>query len=427
VPVKKVFHAKAISSIIISLSNISIFIWFHHKWFNLGSHYPQARQLMKRTPLYQEHVTMGANLVEFAGWDMPLHFGLGIAGEHNAVRTSAGAFDVSHMGDLIVGGEGALDTVRRVFTNDFAGCTVGEAKYTHALDERGHIIDDPLVIRITENEFLCVPNAAATTKMLDWIGQNNLGGKVENHSGEVACVAVQGPKSAAIVSKIFGKGAGKLRIFHAGFFPMPEAWKILKDERPTHGSTFHKKLQQEMQVLVSRTGYTGEDGFEIIVPIRAGIQLWRQVLEPQNECAPIGLGARDTLRMEMGYPLSGQDFHGNRTTLETGSDWAVDWGHDFIGRAALEAQKSAGGYQRFSGLVIEDHGVPRGGYAVLSESGEPVGKLTSGALSPTLGKGMGLGYFDAAKAHPGMPILVEFRDKRVRGRVAKLPLIKNSG
>jgi aminomethyltransferase len=367
---------------------------------------------------------MGANVVEFAGWDLPMHFKGGIVSEHNAVRTAAGAFDVSHMGDLVLKGDGALATVQRIFTNDYSNCKVGQAKYAHILDENGRIIDDTIVTRLDENEYLCVPNAATTPKILDWIQKNNLGARIENHSGEVACVAVQGPKACEIVTKIFGPGVEALKNFHVGFFPLPESWKIMRDERPGHDSTFNRKLQHETNALVSRTGYTGEDGFEIIVPIRACIQLWRAVLEPQNQCVPAGLGARDTLRMEMGYLLSGQDFHDNRTTLETGYDWVVKWNHDFIGKAAMEAQKTAGGYPIFTGLVLEEHGVPRSGYAVYDAGGKPMGKLASGTMSPTLGKGIGLGYFDAKQATPGAEVFVEIRDRKVRGRIVKPPMVK---
>ncbi|MFH0815436.1 MAG: glycine cleavage system aminomethyltransferase GcvT [Methanobacteriota archaeon] len=379
---------------------------------------------MKRTPLYQEHVTMGANIVEYAGWDVPMHFKLGVVGEHNAVRASVGAFDASLMGDIIIKGDGATAAVQRIFTNDFTSCNAGESRYTHMLDEKGQIIDDPTVIRIAKDEYLCVPNAAATAKALEWITSNATGASVENHTGEVACVSVQGPKASGIVSKVFGGAVGRLKDSQSGFFPMPEAWKVLKDERPTHDSIFHRQLQQDMKVLVTRAGYTGEDGFEIIVPIRAGIQLWRNVLESEGGCVPIGLGARDTLRMEMGYPMSGQDFHANRTTLETRSERALNWNHDFVGKSALEAQKASGGYHVFSGLVLEEHGVPRGGCAVFNGSGELVGRLTSGAMSPTLGTGIGLGYFDEGKTSPGTPIIVEFKDKKARGKMAKLPLIK---
>jgi aminomethyltransferase len=369
---------------------------------------------------------MGANMVEFAGWDMPMHFKKGIVGEHNSVRTSAGAFDVSHMGDLIIRGDGALATVQRIFTNDYSNCKVGQSKYAHILNEQGIIIDDTIVTRLAEEEFLCVPNAATTPKILDWIVKNNVGATLEDHSAEVACVAVQGPKAAEIVAAIFGDGVRALKKGHTAFFPMPSKWNVQKDERTAHGSLFMTKLQIATNALVSRTGYTGEDGFEILVPIRAATSLWRTVLEPQNNCHPIGLGARDTLRMEMGYLLSGQDFHDNRTTLETGYDWVVKWNHDFIGKGALEAQKGAGNYSRFGAVVLEEHGVPRGGHNVLSLDGAPIGKLTSGTMSPTLGVGIGLGYFEHMATVPGTKVYIEIREKRVGARIEKAPLVKKA-
>lgn len=378
---------------------------------------------MKRTPLYQEHVTLGGDMVEYAGWDLPLHFKLGIVEEHNAVRNAAGAFDVSHMGDLIIRGEGAVKTAAKLFTNDLTGCKVGRAKYTHILNENGKIIDDAMVIKVAEHEYLCVPNAATTQKVKDWIAQHGEGIIVEDYTGEVSCVSVQGPKASDIVAKIFGENVKALKKDRADFFPIPAAWHVQKDERHMRDSVFHKKLQEDVMALISRTGYTGEDGFEIVLPIRAGIHLWRAVLAPENNCVPIGLGARDTLRMEMGYLLSGQDFREDRTSLEAASESAVDWTHDFIGRAVLEEQKRTGGFSEFTGLVMEESGVPKAGYKVYLESGEELGKLTSGGLSPTMNKGMGLGYFDPKKALSGVSVLVEIKDKKVKARIAKPPLI----
>lgn len=363
-------------------------------------------------------------MVEYAGWDLPLHYKLSVAEEHNAVRTAAGAFDLSQMGDLLIGGEGAFKAVQKIFTNDFSNCRIGDVKYTHILNENGKSIDDALLTKVADGEYLCVISPATTQKVKDWLVANSNGATIEDHTGEVTCIAVQGPKSPEIVAKIFGDKVLALKQFKADYFPIPSGWHILKDERGVHPSAFHKRLQEEMLALISRTGYTGEDGFEIILPIRAGIQLFRAILVPENGCVPVGIGARDTLRMEMGFLQSAHDIREDRSPLEAGHEWAVNWKHDFIGKAALEAQRKSGGYSHFVGIVMEEHGTPKGGYRVLSDSGEELGKLTSGAISPTLNKGIGLGFFDPAKAPGGAHVMVEIKDKKVGGKVVQPPFVQ---
>jgi len=382
-----------------------------------------ARNMLHRTPLYQEHVAIGAHLVEFAGWEMPLSFS-GIVSEHEAVRTSAGAFDVSHMANIVIRGPSAIEIVTRAFTNDIHRSEPGKAKYTHLLTEKGRILDDMIVTRIAEDEFLCVANASMRKPVSDVLRSLGPEGAVEDISMHCAAVAIQGPKSREIVARIFGDGAVELKPFWTKFVEIRKEWKVTNGAQGgDHGVTYHH-IESGDYVFVSRTGYTGEEGFEIIIPFRAAPALWYEAIgKGELRAMPVGLGARDTLRLEMGYLLSGQDFHGDRTTLETGYDWVVKWDHDFIGREALEAQKAAGGYQHFVGLFVDGQKVPRHGYAIM-DGDRNVGTITSGTQSPTLRQGIALGYVDAALALPGTALSIDIRGARSTAKVVKPPFIK---
>ncbi|MBI5001380.1 MAG: glycine cleavage system aminomethyltransferase GcvT [Euryarchaeota archaeon] len=379
--------------------------------------------MLHRTPLYQEHVTMGAHLVEFAGWEMPLSFS-GIVSEHEAVRASAGAFDVSHMANIVIRGPNAVEMVSRAFTNDIHRSELGKAKYTHMLTEKGHILDDMIVTRITDDEFLCVANASMRKPVSDVLRALGPEGAVEDISMHCAAIAIQGPKSREIVSRIFGDGAVELKPFWTKFVEIKKEWKVTNGAEGGGHGVAYQHIESGDYVFVSRTGYTGEEGFEIIIPFRAAPALWYEAIKKgEPRAAPIGLGARDTLRLEMGYLLSGQDFHGDRTTLETGYDWVIKWDHDFVGRHALEAQKAAGNYQRFVGLTVEGQKVPRNGYKIM-DGGSVVGTVTSGTQSPTLKQGIALGYVDAAAAAPGKALTIDIRGARSAAKVVKPPFVR---
>lgn len=354
---------------------------------------------MKQTPLYPLHRELGAKFGPFAGFEMPLFYPAGILAEHRHTRSRCGLFDISHMVQVEIEGPHAAALVSRLCPYPADEQKAGRARYSFFLNNSAGIIDDLIVTRLGETRFMIVCNAGCAEKDLahirDHAGKFDVAVRVRDR----AFLAVQGPQAEQVLSDA-GIGELPATFLDAGELP---------------GDRF-----------ISRTGYTGEDGFEILVPIRAATSLWRTVLEPQNNCHPIGLGARDTLRMEMGYLLSGQDFHDNRTTLETGYDWVVKWNHDFIGKGALEAQKGAGNYSRFGAVVLEEHGVPRGGHNVLSLDGAPIGKLTSGTMSPTLGVGIGLGYFEHMATVPGTKVYIEIREKRVGARIEKAPLVKKA-
>jgi len=341
-----------------------------------------------RTPLHGRHIAAGATLVEFAGWEMPIQY-TSIVKEHLAVRSAVGLFDVSHMGELFVTGPGAMDFLSYVTTWDMQRLAPGGCRYCHLLDEQGRIIDDTIVSRLEEEVFLLVPNAATTARVRDWLTHHlaDFEAALTDRTTDLACLALQGPDAPALL-------AAELDLTVAPF-------KVVR-----HGD-----------IIVSGTGYTGEPGCELFVPAHRAGEVWERLVAAG--AVPVGLGARDTLRLEKGYLLSGQDFDGTQTTLETGYGWVVDWEHDFIGREALAAQRG-GDYARLRGVQLDDRGVPRPGCRVLIDD-EPVGPLTSGTLSPMLKRGIGLAYLTAG---PETGVVVEMRGKLLRGRIVRLPFLK---
>ncbi|MGC8645459.1 MAG: glycine cleavage system aminomethyltransferase GcvT [Thermoplasmata archaeon] len=325
-----------------------------------------------RTPLYDEIMAMNARMIDFHGWEMPIQFS-GIIEEHLHVRSKAGLFDVSHMGDITIEGKDASDFMTYMFPTDVSNEAVGKAIYSAYLNEEANMIDDTIIYKSQEDRYLVVPNAATTEKVHNWLLSNKgrYSVRIENVSQKVSCLALQGPLSPQVMEKVF-PDALKL-----GHFTFMNAW----EKYPEKGL--------ENAVLIGRTGYTGEDGFEFIIPNKYAVPLWREILRDPI-VRPIGLGARDTLRMEKGFLLSGQDFNEDRTPIEAGVSWIINWDHDFIGKKRLmERRKDL--KERFRGVVSLDRLIPRSG-AVVKKDGEKVGVLTSGTYSPSLGKGIGLGY-----------------------------------
>ena len=363
---------------------------------------------MKRTPLYDEHVKLGAKMTEFGGWEMPLQYS-GIINEHMAVRKNSGIFDVSHMGDLYFRGKDAGRFLSHVTTGNFETMEVGSAKYTHILNDEGKIKDDMIGYRLSEDEYLCVPNASTTPMIESWFEAHRGGFDLEmqNFTDDLVCIAFQGPKAREMSGKISEDAAG-VKFFKG-------AWVDLglgEEEAGGFLSNFSNRS------FVSGTGYTGEDGFEIITLREQGKRLWKKLLDMGAQ--PCGLGARDTLRMEKGFLLSGQDFHEDRTTLETGWDFVIDWDHDFIGKEALIKQKEKGGFDRLRGIVLEK-GIPRHGFSVFM-AGEKVGTVTSGTKSPILEKGMAMAYL-RPQVKTGDVVEIDIRGKMYEGTVVKMPFV----
>ena len=356
----------------------------------------------RQTPLNAAHRKLGGRMVDFAGWDMPVQY-VGVLQEHENVRTNVGLFDVSHMGEIEFKGPGALEEANRLITNDLAKCADGQAVYAGLLNEQGTFVDDVVAYRFSpEHIFICV-NASNVEKDFAWMSQNAKKVKPVNRSDDFAQIAVQGPKAFDLVQKLADKpldGVGTYR-FTTGKVAGVEA-------------------------IISRTGYTGEDGFELYVAPNDAEKLWFALLEngKAEGCAPAGLGARDSLRTEMKYALYGNDIDDQHTPLEAGLGWIVkmDKG-DFIGRSVLEAQKAAGVPRKLVGFELTEAGIPRAHYPILKD-GQKVGEVTSGTMGPSVKKAVGIGYVPTALAAEGSTFHVDIRGRGVAARVVKTPFYK---
>jgi len=355
-----------------------------------------------KTPLHHEHEKLNAKMVDFHGWDMPIWY-TSIKEEHLATRSRAGLFDVSHMGEIDVKGDRSSICLDHLLTRNIAGMKQGQALYTFFLNEQGGIIDDLIVYCITPGDhyFLCV-NSSNKDKDHAWMVQQNTSGTViEDVSDRYAMLALQGPASGTILEVCLDFNLASLRSFTCTVL-----------QTTTYG-----------RIIITRTGYTGAGGVEIFLTPQAAVPLWRSLLAAG--ATPCGLGARDTLRLEMGYPLHGSDITDNTTPLEASLDFAVDlFKHDFVGRQALVDQKKLGIRRRLSGLEVLDRGVPRKGCKCIKDNRE-VGFVTSGSISPIMGVGIALGYIEASLSE-GEELLIEVRDKHLRSRIKKPPFVKGT-
>jgi len=342
---------------------------------------------LSQTCLHDNHVKLGAKMVDFAGWHMPIQYN-SIVSEHNAVRERVGIFDVSHMGQIFVSGKDASSFLSYVTTWDINKLSDGDCRYCHILNNDGQIIDDTIVYTFSNQDYMLVPNASMISKVFDWLNLNssNFEVNIYNKSDEFFCLAVQGPESLRLLRQYFNLSI--------------TPFKLVKSDN----------------LIISGTGYTGEKGYEIMGPISESQKIWESFLE--MGAIPIGLGARDTLRLEKGFLLSGTDFNGSQTTLESGYSWVIDWNHDFIGKESLLVQKE-GDYKSLSGILLEERGVLRPGLEVYFE-GKKMSELTSGSLSPILKRGIGLSYLDLPI---GTTVNVSIRNKQLKGRVIQTPFL----
>ena len=381
---------------------------------------------MNRTPLNDEHRGLGAKMVWFAGWDMPIQY-TSIIEEHMAVRNACGAFDVSHMGDFIIRGPGAGDIIDLLMTNRVRSAPVGRCVYSHLLDERGRILDDTIASPLGEDEYFMVPNAATTSKMRKWVESILQGQELVDMSTELSCIAVQGPTAKDVVSELTSVDLAPVKPFWATFARLdgvedrgsPPKSELLK------GRVFANGPGEGIKAYLSRTGYTGEDGFEIVCENTDVHSVWKAVLGMgrAHGLRPTGLGARDTLRLEKSLLLSGTDFDGAQTSLQTGPPWVIDWEHGFMGRKALEEQRVSGSYDKLVSIAAKDRGIPRHGYDIMMDGGK-VGMVTSGTLSPVLKKGIAMGYVPVGSAEPGTELQVKVRDTLVAAEIVKPPFVK---
>lgn len=357
---------------------------------------------LRRTPLHDEHVALGARMVDFAGWEMPIQYA-GVVEEHRAVRTQAGVFDVSHMAEFRFSGKEAGAALQRIVTNDLGRIeAVGSALYTVMCDEDGGIIDDLIVYHTGDTEYLIVANAANRDTDRDWIFSHLPDGvDAADESDRTALIALQGPEALRIAGELAGPG-----------------W-----EPPARFHLAPARLGG-IDVLCARTGYTGEDGVELFCHASNAAALWRLLLS-FSEVTPCGLGARDTLRLEMGYALYGSDIDRGVDPISAGLGWVVPSAKTgFIGQEAIARIRAAGPARRLVGLTVAA-GIPRHGHAVLHGS-EEVGKVTSGTYSPTLGHGIAMAYVPAALAEPGSALAVAIRQKIVPALVVRPPFVKNT-
>ncbi len=360
--------------------------------------------LMKKTPLNQTHIDLGAKMVDFGGWHMPVQYS-GLSQEHQAVRTKAGLFDVSHMGEVLVDGAGAELFLNQLVTNNVSRLKIGQAQYTVMCYENGGVVDDLLVYKRDEGRYLLCINAGNIDKDWEWIQSRAKSAKdikLHHASDEFCQIALQGPLSEKILSGLVKVPLTDLKYYH-----------FLETE------IFGKNT------IVSRTGYTGEDGFELYAPASQAVPLWKALMElgKPHGLLPCGLGARDTLRTEMKFPLYGHEITADTNPLEAGLGWVVklDKPTDFAGKSVLQRVKAAGATRSLVGLKVTERGIARQGYEILDEAGQKVGEVTSGTLSPSLGEPIAIGYVKTNFQPVGTKLKVRIRDRLYNAEVVATP------
>lgn len=359
---------------------------------------------LKKIALNDVHVALGAKMVPFAGYNMPVRYSSDLD-EHNTVRNAVGIFDVSHMGEFLVNGPGALDLIQRITSNDASKLTDGKVQYSCFPNEEGGIVDDLLVYRLGEEDYMLVVNASNIDKDWAWVNKFNTEGvKLENISDNVSLFAVQGPKAADALQTLTSVDLSSMAYY-----------------------TFERSEFAGVQdVIISATGYTGAGGFEIYVKNEDAKQVFEAIMEAGKALGikPIGLGARDTLRLEMGFCLYGNDINDSTSPIEAGLGWITKFDKEFTNSANLKEQKLNGVSRKLVGFEMVDRAIPRAHYEIVNAEGEKIGEVTSGTMSPSLGKGIGLGYVATEFSKPGSEVFVRVRNKDMRAQVVKLPFIK---
>ncbi|SNR16048.1 glycine cleavage system aminomethyltransferase GcvT [Tenacibaculum jejuense] len=359
---------------------------------------------MKNTALSHVHEALGAKMVPFAGYNMPVQYE-GVNIEHETVRKGVGVFDVSHMGEFFLKGENALALIQKITTNDAAKLVPGKAQYTCMPNNTGGIVDDLIIYMIQENEYMLVVNASNIEKDWNWISQHNdLNVEMENRSEDWSLLAIQGPKAAEAMQSLTKVDLSAIKFYTfeiTDFAGIPN-------------------------VVVSATGYTGSGGFEVYVKNEDVEALWKKVFEAGADwdIKPIGLAARDTLRLEMGYCLYGNDITDTTSPIEAGLSWITKFSKDFVNAEALKAQKENGVSRKLVAFELTERGIPRKDYEIVDTSGEVIGEVTSGTMSPSLGKGIGLGYVTIENSKVDSDILIQIRKKQIPAKVVKLPFYK---
>lgn len=366
--------------------------------------YDTSATPLKRTPLYEQHVALGARLVEFGGWEMPVQYS-GIIDEHRAVRTHAGLFDVSHMGEFKVEGSDALAFLQHLVPNDVSRLVINQALYTQLCLPDGGTIDDLIIYKLEDNHYMLVVNAGNIDKDFAWVEKQarDFHVQVTNQSDTTALLALQGPEAQSILQALTEVDLSTIRYYH-----------------------FEPGLVNGINCIISRTGYTGEDGFELYCASVDVPKLWNDLLAAGKDqgLLPAGLGARDTLRLEASYCLYGHELDEQTNPLEASLGWTVKLNKgEFIGHDALLKVKEQGLKRKLIGIEMVERGVCRGGYPIYEED-QQIGVLTSGAPSPTLNKNIGMGYVEASYAVVGKPVYIDIRGKRTAAQIVALPFYK---
>jgi aminomethyltransferase len=361
---------------------------------------------MQKITLSDFHESIGGKMVPFAGFLMPVRYSSDKE-EHLAVRNSVGVFDVSHMGEFLLKGKGALDLIQRVTSNDASTLFDGKIQYSYLPNETGGVVDDLLVYRVAEEEYLLVVNAGNIQKDWDWISKYNTAGvEMKNLSDELSLFAVQGPNAVKTLQKLTEVDLSAIDYY-----------------------TFVKgKFAGHEDILISATGYTGAGGFEIYLPNALAEEVWRKIFEAGAEfdIKPIGLGARDTLRLEMGYCLYGNDITDETSPLEAGLGWVTKFTKSFTNSEALKAEKAAGLKRKLVALEIVEKGIPRSHYEICDAEGQAIGEITSGTMSPSMNKGIALGYVSLPYSKVGTEVFVKIREKLNAAKVVKLPFVSDN-
>ncbi|WP_298319222.1 glycine cleavage system aminomethyltransferase GcvT [uncultured Aquimarina sp.] len=359
---------------------------------------------MKNTALTETHAALGAKIVPFAGYNMPVSYE-GVNIEHETVRNGVGVFDVSHMGEFLITGPNALDLIQKVTSNDAAKLVDGKAQYSCLPNDKGGIVDDLIVYKIADEKYLLVVNASNIQKDWDWIkSHNTMNADMRDLSEDYSLLAIQGPKAAEAMQSLTSVDL--------------ETMKFYTFEIADFAGIDH--------VIISATGYTGSGGFEIYCKNSEVQQIWDKVLEAGTDFGikPIGLAARDTLRLEMGYCLYGNDINDETSPIEAGLGWITKFTKDFVNADALAKEKEHGSERKLVGFELDERGIPRHDYDIVDGNGNKIGIVTSGTMSPSLGKGIGLGYVPKVFTAPGSKINIQVRKKAIPATVVKLPFYK---
>lgn len=359
---------------------------------------------MKNTALTHIHEQLGAKMVPFAGYNMPVSYE-GVNAEHETVRKGVGVFDVSHMGEFLISGPKALDLIQKVTSNDASKIVVGQAQYTYLPNENGGIVDDLIVYKIEDEKYLLVVNASNIEKDWEWISKHNsMGAEMRNLSDDYSLLAIQGPKAIEAMQSLTSEDLSALKFYH---FAVSDFAGI-------------------EHVIISATGYTGSGGFEIYCKNDEVEQVWNKVFEAGKDFGikPIGLAARDTLRLEMGFCLYGNDIDDTTSPLEAGLGWITKFTKDFINSENLKKEKEAGVKNKLIGFELKERGIPRHDYQITDKDGKIIGRVTSGTMAPSLNKGIGMGYVTTENSTPGTEVFIQIRNKPVAATIVKTPFYK---